>query len=542
MTGLVDALAALLAKRTGEPVSRHETHISWILLAGDEAWKLKKPVHLPFVDLRRLEDRRRLCHAEVRLNRRLAPGLYRGVLVVTGSIQAPDVAPDVAPDLDGNASSGDSSSGDSSDVTPDGAPSTTPVTTDTADGPVLDYLVRMRRFPAGALFSERLAAGTLGAREIDAMALRLARFAAKAAVQSAPALADAVVAEALKVVDQLRPIADRLDVAAPPARSRAAPPLTDALGQLRAWIGSEGERLAPVFSRRLAEGRVRDVHGDLHLANAIAVDGEVTAFDCLEFDDAMRRIDVIGDPAFLAMDLDANGRPDLGHRLVDAWCEAADDRGAVAVLPLHLVYRAAVRALVAGLSPAPDGAVRARGYLDVAERAMAQSRRPARLLITHGLSGSGKSVAALAFVTAQGALRLRSDVERKRLAGIGPLDDSAAAGLRIYTPEWSTRTYDRLADLAATVVGAGKTAVVDGAFLRRAERQGFAALAARLGVGFGIVDCSADVATLRQRIVARAAAGGDPSEATTAVLERQLRSVEPLTDDERRVVVTPPLA
>lgn len=505
MTTLVDALAARLAERTGEPVSRHETHISWILLAGDEAWKLKKSVQLPFVDLRRLDDRRRLCHAEVRLNRRLAPDLYRGVLAVSGSADAPEVAPDAAPD---------------------------------PDGPVLDYLVRMRRFPAGALFSERLAAGTLGTCEIDAMALTLARFAAQAAVQSEPALADAIVVEALKVVDQLRPIADRLAVAAPPGPSTAR--LTDTIGRLGTWLRSEGERLGPVFSRRLAEGRVRDVHGDLHLANAIVVDSGVTAFDCLEFDDAMRRIDVIGDPAFLAMDLDAHGRADLGHRLIDAWCEAADDRSAVAVLPLHLVYRAAVRALVAGLSPAPDGAARARRYLDVAEGAMVQARVPARLLITHGLSGSGKSVAALAFVTAQGALRLRSDVERKRLAGLGPLDDSAAAGLRIYTPEWSTRTYDHLAELATTVVRAGKTAVVDGAFLKRAERQAFAALAARLGVAFGIVDCSADVATLRQRIIARAAAEKDPSEATTAVLDRQLLSVEPLTDDERRLVVTPP--
>ena len=129
MTGLVDALAALLAERTGEPVSRHETHISWILLAGDEAWKLKKPVHLPFVDFRDADTRRRVCEAEVRLNRRLAPSLYRGVLAVSGTAADPRVSDD-------------------------------------HDGPVIDWLVRMRRFPAGALFAERLAAGTLGTREI----------------------------------------------------------------------------------------------------------------------------------------------------------------------------------------------------------------------------------------------------------------------------------------------------------------------------------------------------------------------------------------
>lgn len=485
MTQMIDGLARHLAARTGSPVERHETHISWILLAGDEAWKLKKPVHLPFVDFRDPATRRRFCEAEVRLNRRLAPALYRGVLAVTGTVDDPRVE-------DGH------------------------------DGPVIDWLVRMRRFPAGALFSERLAAGTLGTTEIDRLATRLARFHDEASIQSDPTLADAVVAEALKVAEQLQ--------------RRSATP-SALLARLTRWLGDEGRRLAPAMAERLRQGRVRDVHGDLHLANAIVLGDEATAFDCLEFNDRMRRIDVIGDPAFLAMDLDAHGRPDLANRLIDAWCEAADDHAAVAVLPLHQVYRAAVRALVACLGSAPDAGATAQRYLETAARVVAAADRPPRLLITHGLSGSGKSFAALRVVEREGALRLRSDVERKRLAGVDALTDSAAAGLALYTPDWSARTYARLESLAATVLAAGRGAVVDAAFLGRAQRQRFAALARAHGIEFGILDCHADPATLRQRIVARAAAGGDPSEATLAVLERQLASVEPLDEDERRLAI-----
>ena len=522
MTPLIDSLANLLAARTGAPVERHETHISWILLSGDEAWKLKKPVHLPFVDFRDADTRRRVCEAEVRLNRRLAPSLYRGVLAVSGTAADPRVSDD-------------------------------------HDGPVIDWLVRMRRFPAGALFAERLAAGTLGTREIEALALRLARFHEEAPVQTDPALADAVVTEAMSVLAQLRdrfatpssdpipPASQACPPACPPARLPASlpaslpagppPDLAPQVARLSRWLDEAGRRLGSVLAARLRQGRVRDIHGDLHLANAVALGDEVTAFDCLEFNDRMRRIDVIGDPAFLAMDLDAHGRPDLANRLIDAWCEASDDREAVAVLPLHQIYRAAVRALVACLSPGPDGLVTARRYLDTAERTMTAATRRPRLLITHGLSGSGKSFAALRVVEQEGALRLRADVERKRLAGLDALSDSARAGLAIYTPDWSARTYARLESLAITVLDAGRSPVVDAAFLGRAQRQRFAALARAHGVDFAILDCRAELATLRQRIVSRAAAGDDPSEATTAVLERQVASLEPLDVDERRVAI-----
>ncbi|MGE0798818.1 MAG: AAA family ATPase [Lautropia sp.] len=508
---LVDALARLLTARTGQPVERRETHISWILLSGDEVWKLKRPVRLPFVDFTRPETRHRCCEAEVRLNRRLAPGLYLGVLAVTGSADALVVEPvaerpsDAADDAGAAADATGSAGG--------------------ATG-VLDWIVRMRRFPAGALFAERLADGVLTADDVERLARRLAAFDALAEVQSDPVAADATAVEALKAVDRLQRLAPQRDGA-----QWAVP-----IARIAAWLTAAAARLRRMFGQRLQAGRVRDVHGDLHLANAIVHAGDVTAFDCLEFDDRLRRIDVIGDPAFLSMDLIAHGRPDLAHRHVDAWCEAADDWQGLAVLRFHQVYRAAVRALVAWLG-APAGQPGAARYLRTALSLIEDDGRRPVLTITHGLSGSGKSFAALRRVEREGAIRLRSDVERKRLAGLAPLADSRAAGLDLYTPEWSARTYARLAALAETVLSAGCPVVVDAAFLKRAERQEFAALARRRGADFRILDCQADTDSLRQRIVDRARVGADPSEATPAVLARQLGFVEPLDADERRAAV-----
>ncbi len=504
MTSLVDSLARRMAEMTGKPVDRFETHISWVLLSGDVAWKLKKPVRLSFLDFSTLAARRRYCHEEVRLNQRLAPSLYQGVLAVTGTIDAPRVA-QATPDAETVGGREAATGGDAG----------------TRTGPVLDYLVLMRRFPAGALFAERLAAGRLAVDDVTGLARRLARFHETAAVQDDPALANAVARQAMQACDQLRLLAVR----------HARDGEVAVVDRIAGWLAVEATRLQPRFKRRMRTGRVRDIHGDLHLNNALVLDDGPTAFDCLEFDAALRRIDVIGDPAFLAMDLAAHGRDDLANLLIDAWCEAANDHEAVALLAFHRVYRAAVRALVAWLAPVPATAMAER-YLRTAERLVEAARRPPTLTITHGPSGSGKSVAAERLVAADGGLRLRSDVERKRLAGLEPLADSQAVGLNLYTPEASARTYERLAALAERVLAAGSPVVVDAAFLKRAERRRFADLAARHGVRWRIIDCRADPLVLEQRIVSRAAARQDPSEATVAVLRRQLASVEPLGADE----------
>lgn len=490
---LVEALRRLLQARLGRDVRRIDTHISWVLLDGEHAWKIKKPLRLGFLDFSRTEVRRRCCEEELRLNRRLAPSIYLEVLPVRGRPDAPRL---------------DLAEGDGPDPAADdgGAP--------------IEYVLRMRQFAPGSLFSERLAAGRLAPGEVDRLALRLADF--QAAAPSACADTDFGDADVVR--------ATTMDVLAGIESRHRSARATD----LRQWCESQADVLAARFDARKAARRVREGHGDLHLANLVVLDDEVTAFDCIEFDPALRWIDVASDIAFVTMDLLAHGRRDLAFRFLDRWLEAGGDHDGLAVLRWYEVHRALVRALVALIRAAQDGvAVATPGpdYLRVAQE-IANGADP-RLLVTHGLSGSGKSFLSGRLLERVGAIRLRSDVERKRLFGLGALERSVAlAEGEIYGPRATRRTYGRLRDLARIALRAGYPVIVDAAFLRRTERDGFRALALELGVPFNVLDCRADPQLLRNRVRARSARGDDPSEADVAVLERQLAGHEPLGRDE----------
>ena len=456
-----------------------ETHISWVLLAGELAYKIKKPVQLPFVDYGTLQTRQHFCAEEVRLNRRLAPALYLGVTSITGTPQAPVI---------------------------DGP------------GPVLEYAVRMRRFPPGALFSEQLAAGTLRAEHVDSLAELLAGFhehTARADAASGFATAAQRQSSALKALEGVQAVAN---------------PAEKAL--LLAWLQAEGARLVPLWAARLANGRVRECHGDLHLANVIALDDGVAAFDGIEFDPALRWIDVLDDVAFVVMDLFAQGRRDLAFRLLNAWLDRSGDHEGLPVLRFSVVYRALVRAMVARLSNAPLAL--GRRYLDAA-LAWTQPGE-VRLFITHGLPGSGKTFAAQRLLEQEGAIRLRSDVERKRLFGLGLLEDSHAKGLNLYDAQASSRTYAHLFNMARIALLAGYPVILDAAFLRRNERSPALALARELGVPLSIVNCEAPLPVLQARLRART---GDASEANVAVLEQLRGVVEPLAGEELALARTP---
>ncbi|WP_321576200.1 bifunctional aminoglycoside phosphotransferase/ATP-binding protein [Ramlibacter aquaticus] len=275
------------------------------------------------------------------------------------------------------------------------------------------------------------------------------------------------------------------------------------------------------------------MHGDLHLANLVEMpDGSVAAFDGIEFDPALRWIDVADDIAFPVMDLEAQGRRDLAFRLLNGWLDWSGDHGALAVLRFALASRALVRAQVGLLQ---GQSARARRYVQAALRWMAE---PApRLAITHGLPGAGKSFAAQHWLEREGAIRLRSDVERKRLFGLRQDQDSRSAGLDIYGPEAGARTYAQLMGLARAALAAGWPVVLDAAFLRRAEREAAAALARSLGLPFAILHCEASATVLRERLRTRQ---GDPSEADEAVLERLQAAHEPLDADEAAHVIRLP--
>jgi aminoglycoside phosphotransferase family enzyme/predicted kinase len=487
----VAALRTRLEAREQAPVRVIETHVSWVLLARQLAYKIKKPLRLPFLDFTSLAERRRCCAEELRLNRRFAPDLYVDVVDVRRG--------------------------------PAGL---------SFDGPgeTIDVAVRMRRFADGALWSERLAAGTLAAAQIDSFARRLA-----ACHRDAPAAPPDGVFGSPAVHAR---IVEGLIVAIDAWQSGETSPSTE-WSALRLWLRDEVARLDRHWRERLRAGAVRECHGDLHLANVVQLGDEATAFDALEFAAEWRWIDPLDDLAFLVMDLLASGRRDLSFRLLNAYLEESGDYDGIPALRFFLVSRALVRAQVATLRRADsatgetnDAALR---YLRLASALVHghDHGHDPRLAITCGLPGSGKTFVSQSLAEAAGAVRVRSDVERKRLFGIAPLQSSRERAVGgVYAAAATELTYGRLLAVAGTILRAGWPTLVDAAFLRRAERRRFTALAASCAAPFVILHCHAESALLRQRIAARRERHDDASEADVDVLERLTRVAEPLDDAE----------
>jgi len=354
----------------------------------------------------------------------------------------------------------------------------------------------MRQFPRGALLSEQLAAGTLQPAHLDRLAQRLAAFhaAAEVAGPNTPYGTPASIeGDARRLVQGL-----------------VEHGATSQAGLPAAWLRAQPARLRGFWQARRDAGRVREGHGDLHLANTLVLGEEVTAFDCLEFDPALRWIDVCSDIAFLVMDLLAHQRGDLAYRFLNAYLDESGDHAGLPVLRWYLVYRALVRALVARIRAGQGGANDGPDHLALALRLASEG--DARLLITHGVSGSGKSFVAQRLLEQGQAIRLRSDVERKRLFGLRPLQASAPqVPGGIYGADANRQTYARLRELAATALAAGHRVIVDAAFLQREERDDFQRLALELQVPFTILHCHAPVDVLRERVRARSERGDDPS-------------------------------
>jgi hypothetical protein len=466
---LVHALRGVLSREAGA-VELIETHISWVLLAGPYAYKIKKPVRLSFLDFGTLAARRHFCEEELRLNRRFAPQLYLGVVAIGGDAQEPRLG---------------------------GA------------GEPIEYAVKMHRMRDEDLAGARVALGALGAAELERFAARLAAW----HDESPAAPADGMYGTPQRVaadIDQA--------LAAWPGSDDA-----EAVADLRAWFDAQAADTARQVAQRLAEGRVRECHGDLHVDNLAVVNGELIAFDCLEFDPALRWIDTTSEVAFLAMDLQARERHSLAHAFVDAYLAASGDFAALPLLRRYKVYRAVVRARVTRLrevnSTSPARAAVAAGYLALAQW-LARQWDP-RLLVTHGLPGSGKTWVSQGLLQATGAIRLRSDVERARLLGRGH-----------YQAGDSAEVYARLLALAQASLQSGYPTVVDAAFLQRTQRDAFRALAARLRVPFAVLHCTAAPEVLRQRVRERTLRGGDASEADETVLALLARQQEPLHSDE----------
>lgn len=471
-----------------QPIRLVETHISWVFLTGAHAFKVKKPVNLGFLDFSTLAQRHHACLEELRLNRRWAPSLYLDVVAITGTRDRPTVG---------------------------------------GDGPVLEYAVRMRQFAANDQLDQRLDAGRLGLDDMDRLAAAIARW-----HDAAPLAEPWRVCGPAPLQAALHETLDTLTTAAASA----------ALQRLGDWIAQREAQLLPLMQARRAGGCVRELHGDLHLANLLEHDDQILAFDGIEFSEELRWIDVINDLAFTTMDLQARGRADFAWRLLNRYLEHRGDYAGAALLPFCEVYRALVRAKIALLrshqlasaSPAADARRQQQHYLQLAAR-LARNRGGA-LLLMHGLSGSGKTWLSERLMSRLPAIRLRSDVERKRLHGLAPGARGDAATL--YSAASSARVYARLAELAGALLDSGYTVIVDAAFLRRDDRARFRELAQRRGCPLRILACAAPAAQREARLLARSRRADDASDADLAVLRAQQRQAEALDADEAVIALT----
>ena len=474
-----------------------ETHISAVILTGDFVYKIKKPVNFGFLDFSTLEKRHTCCMEELRLNSRMAPEIYLDVVTITGTPESPVIG---------------------------------------ASGKAIEYAVKMAQFPQSAQLDHRLAAGQLKLEHMDAIAHMVADF--HQCIDVADDSMDFGTKAAVyhPVDENFRQIDEHIDTA----------PYAETLATLQRWSRAGYERLSPVFDQRKHDGFIRECHGDMHLRNMLWLDsdtgGRPLAFDCIEFNANLRWIDVISEVAFLVMDLQSRQQQPLANRFLNSYLEATGDYAGLKVLPFYLCYRALVRAKVDALrleqknltpQERAQSLAEFESYLELAS-GYVKAAKP-KLIIMRGLSASGKSTVSQQLLDAAGMIRIRSDVERKRLFDIAATTRAADdIDTGIYTAQASEQTYAKLLELASKVVSAGYSVIVDAAFLKYEQRLPFQQLAESLAVPCIILEVTAPPEVLRQRIIARK---NDVSDAGLAVLEHQLNSWQPLHEEEKKNAV-----
>ena len=465
-----------------------ETHISWVLLAGEFAYKIKRPIHLAFVDQRSLERRHFLCLEELRLNRRFAPTLYLEVVGITLS--------------NGQARIG-------------------------GDGGAVEYAVRMRRFDGAQELDRLLASGGIEPAELARFGRRVAELHEALPRTSStdpwgrPAAVRGMILENFE---------ETLQAAGPIGSDRE-------VEALRAPLLQKLDSTGPWLHQRREAGFVQEGHGDLHARNIARIAGELVAFDCVEFEPSFRWIDVADETSLLLVELEARGWPLHAHAFWSGYLERSGDYGGYRVLDLYKAHRALVRAKVAALSAlsaaSADHALLEEHRLLLHSARLALAPRKALLLLIGGVSGSGKTWLARQLAPALQLAHVRSDVERKRLAGLELADRSGSElGQRLYSATMTEAVYTRLCECAAAILCGGHGALIDATFSRRAMRQRFVALAAQLGVRVGMIHCHAELPILRARLAERQRAHLDASEADARVLEWQLQRLEPVAADE----------
>jgi len=465
-----------------------ETHISWVVLTGDFAYKIKKSVNFGFLDFSTLEKRRMFCEQELRLNSRLASAIYLDVVSITGTFEKPVI---------------------------------------TTNGEAFEYAVKMRQFPQSAQLDHMLSASEIDAEQMEKIALMVADF--HQTIQVADDAMDYGNNDAVysPVEENFTQIKDHIDTTL----------YANTLNALQKWNVAEFKKLESLFKQRKAKGFVRECHGDMHMRNLVWLDGGPMAFDCIEFSPQLRWIDVISEIAFLVMDLQVRKQNQLANRFLNTYIEITGDYFGLSVLPFYLCYRALVRAKVDSLffeqkniskQERAQSLAEFELYLELASTYTQQSTP--KLIIMRGTSASGKSTVSKQLLDELGAIRIRSDVERKRLFNIA-ITESAISEINtgVYSTRASQQTYEKLLELVEQVIKAGYSVIVDAVFLKYEQREPFQKLAQRLHVPYVIVEVTASSEVLRLRIAERK---NDVSDADLAVLQHQLANWKMLQKNE----------
>ena len=475
-----------------------ETHISYVLLTGSFAYKIKKPVDLGFVDFSSLDKRRFYCEEEVRLNKRMAPDLYLGVTPITGTIDLPK--------LDGT-------------------------------GEVIEYAVKMRQFEQDHQLDRYLKQAEILPDQLDRFAADIAEFHGglkPIAYSSRFATYESIANHALDNFMFCESCTETIDQ-------------RETLKTLKEWTQESLQKNKSHFAQRKRDGFVRECHGDLHLGNLTLLDGRVVAFDCLEFNADLRCIDTICEIAFFLMDIDYHNRSHQGRQFLNKYLEALGDYEGLRLLRHYLTYRAMVRAKVAciKLQQLSDNAGASNDIRAEFDRHIILAKHYTKpvsdtpIIITHGFSGCGKTYVTEKLIAVTNMVRIRSDIERKRLAGLsGRQSSHSETGQDLYTKAASQNVYQRLYELARVIIDAGYPVIVDATFLRSDDRHMFQELAKNLSVPYVILEITASPATLKQRIERRRKSETDASEATLDVLKFQQGNAESLAEEEHRFCLT----
>jgi aminoglycoside phosphotransferase family enzyme/predicted kinase len=476
LPGLIEALSVPAAYAYPvRSIEVRQTHISAVFLAGPYAYKVKKPVNPGFLDFTTLPKRLHFCQEEVRLNRRLAPQVYLGVVPVTQTATGLRFE---------------------------------------GEGEVVEWAVKMQRLPDEATLQQRLQRGEVGAQLFESLARRIASF-------HRGAEANERIAGFGRFEAVARLILDIFAQATPQVGTTVSGAV---FGRVKALAEEALARLRPLIEARAARCVPRDCHGDLHLDHVYYFPdkeppGDLVIIDCIEFNERFRFIDPVADVAFPAMDLAFHGRLDLTRPFADAYFRAAGDEEGGALLPLYTAYRATVRGMVEGLELAEkevpeaeraSALVRARAHWLLALTELEEPGRKPCLLLVAGLPGTGKTQLARGLAESAGFSVVRSDVVRKELAGL-PEQGRTPPELResLYTCAWNDRTYAECLNRAGRLLFEGRRVLVDATFREEAKRRTFLKAAVQLGVQFGILLCQAEPETVRQRLENRQADASD---------------------------------